>query len=152
MLPLRRILCPTDFSAHSYLALEAAVELAQHFSAELLLVHVVIPSVEWSMAPGAMMASNIPGPLEVLASAKETLAKVRKDRTPDNVAVREIVLEGVAADEISRKAKEEKADIIVMGTHGLTGWRHLIFGSVAEKVVRLATCPVITVPDAQKMA
>jgi len=134
------------------LALEAAVELAQHFSAELLLVHVVIPSVEWSMTPGSMMASNIPGPLEVLFNAKETLAKVRKERTPDNVIVREMVLEGAAADAISRKAREEKADVIVMGTHGLTGWRHLVFGSVAEKVVRQASCPVITVPDAQKMA
>jgi len=150
MLPFRSILCPTDFSDHSYLALDAATELARHFQAELLLVHVIVPSVESSVIPGAVMASNILQPAEMRAATGETLSQIRKQRIPDNMPVREFVLEGAAADEISRKAGEENADLIVMGTHGLTGWRHLVFGSVAEKVVRLSACPVMTVPDPEK--
>ncbi|MDY0096357.1 MAG: universal stress protein [Candidatus Vecturithrix sp.] len=150
MLPIRLILCPTDFSAQSLLALEAAVELAHHFRSELVLVHVIVPSIESSVIPGAIMASNIPKPAELPVATNESLDKIRRERIPDDIVVRECVLEGAAADEISRKAGEEDADLIVMGTHGLTGWRHLVFGSVAEKVVRLSTCPVMTVPDAEK--
>jgi len=59
--------------------------------------------------------------------------------------VRQIVVLGGAADEIIRISGEEKVDLIVIATHGQTGWRHMVFGSVAEKVVRLAPCPVLTV-------
>jgi len=59
--------------------------------------------------------------------------------------VRQIVVLGEAADEIVRMSEEQRVDLIVIATHGQTGWRHMVFGSVAEKVVRLAPCPVLTI-------
>jgi nucleotide-binding universal stress UspA family protein len=78
------------------------------------------------------------------------LNEVAEKRTLPNLNVRKIVLEGNAAEQIVDLARSEKADIIVTATHGLTGWRKFIFGSVAEKVVRLAGCPVLTVPAPQE--
>lgn len=141
MLPFKKILYPTDFSEASYEALKAANELALHFSAELCLVHVVSPVVQTSpdFAPSVL-------PLQKMeASAENSLQEVIKQRVPKELQVRQIVVLGRAADEIIRISEEEKVDLIVIATHGQTGWRHMVFGSVAEKVVRLAPCPVLTV-------
>jgi universal stress protein A len=145
MLPFRKILWPTDFSEPSYEALKAANELAVHFSAQLLLVHVV------SMVP--VIPSLMGGPSfdvalyqqELEASHKKLLDDVIKQRVPKELSVRPLVRQGDAALEIVRVVEEEKADIIVIATHGHTGWRRLVFGAVAEKVVRHATCPVLTI-------
>jgi nucleotide-binding universal stress UspA family protein len=68
-----------------------------------------------------------------------------KSRIPKDVQSQAKIEQGEAADEILRAAREEGADVIVIATHGLTGWRHMVFGSVAEKVVRTAPCPVLTI-------
>ena len=76
--------------------------------------------------------------------AKELAALA--DKVPGGIGVTTRVIEGNPADQIVDFAKENEMDMIVMATHGLTGWRHFIFGSVAEKVVRLSRCPVLTIP------
>ena len=141
MLPFKKILYPTDFSEPSYEALKAANELALHFSAELCLVHVVSPDVQTSpdLAGSGLVLQ------EIEALAEKSLQEVVKQRVPKELHTCQIVVLGEAADEIIRISEETKADIIVIATHGQTGWRRFVFGSVAEKVVRLAPCPVLTI-------
>jgi nucleotide-binding universal stress UspA family protein len=145
MLPFRKILCPTDFSEPSYEAIKAAGELASHFESELCLLHVVspVPVVPMGAEPSAF---NIPlYEQELEASSKRSLEEMIHQLEWKELKVRLIVLRGNAADEIVRTADEENADLIVIATHGRTGLDRLIFGSVAEKVVRLAKCPIFTV-------
>lgn len=152
MLPVKKILCPTDFSEPSYEGLKAANELAEHFSAELCLAHVVAPvPVPMAQSPTVPEAFNVASyRTELEASAQRSLQEVVEQKIPKELRVRQIIGHGEAANEIVRIAEEETADMIVIATHGLTGWRHLIFGSVAEKVVRLAGCPVLTIRVSEK--
>lgn len=144
MWPFQKILCPTDFSEPSYEGLQRGVELASHFGAELLVVNVVpvIPP----LPPDPNFAFEVPEYERALhADAERKLSEIVQQRIPTTVKAQAVVAHGDAADEIVRIAQEEGADLIVIATHGLTGWRHLVFGSVAEKVVRLAQCPVLTI-------
>jgi nucleotide-binding universal stress UspA family protein len=148
MLPLKKILAPTDFSEPSFKGLRVANELAEHFAAELIVVNVVSP-VHFVTPPGPAAASATAFSTvmkEMLASANTSIEKAREERVSQDILSRAMVLEGSAAEEIVRAAAEEKADVIVLATHGRTGWRRFILGSVSEKVVRLAECPVITIP------
>jgi universal stress protein A len=150
MFPVKKILCPVDFSEPSLLALQTAVEIAQQNSAELLLVHVVQP-VQPVAAPGVPAGYAIQDYYEErTAAAHKSFEEITEKNVPEGAAVRTNVLRGQAADEIVREAESEKADIIVLATHGWTGWRRFIFGSVAEKVVRLSSCPVLTIPKPEK--
>lgn len=143
MLPFVRILSPTDFSAASLEALDRAVEVATSFQAELLLVHVVepMPAVTPDFGYGLEVAPYEDG---VYADTEERLQEVIERRVPPEVKSRALLRYGEPSREIVKIAEEENADLIVIATHGLTGWRHLVFGSVAEKVVRLAGCPVLS--------
>jgi universal stress protein A len=148
MIPFKKIICPTDFSEPSYEGVKAAHEMALHFSAELVLVHVVppmthIPIPVMSISEGFDVNRY---QKEMILYAKKSLNNVVKDMISEKVSSREEVIEGNAADKIVELAESENADAIITATHGLTGWRHLIFGSVAEKVVRLSSCPVLTIP------
>jgi len=143
MLPFKKILCPTDFSGASYEGLDAADEIAGHFSAEVLLVHVVEPLV--TAPPGPTAFSVAAYQKELLQSAQSGLNAVAKERFSREIKVEQAVLEGGAAYQIVQFAEKMKVDLIVIATHGQTGCRHLLFGSVAEKVVRLASCAVLTV-------
>jgi len=148
MLPITKILCPTDFSEPSYKALDTANELAEKFDAEVLLIHVLSPVFVYpaaALAPGIIKTPDI-NDIDRDEMAYKSLSMTLEKRVPDSVKSRSILEKGNPADEIVKGAKAEKADLIVIGTHGFTGWRHLILGSVAEKVVRLASCPVLTVP------
>jgi len=144
MLHFSRILWPTDFSTASYEALQIADELASHFGAELLLLHVVHPiAVVPSPAP-----SQFNGPAyqrAVEAHALQTLQDIAKKKVSHNIKARPGVLIGSAANVIVDSASKEEADLIVIATNGETGLQRFVFGSVAEKVVRLATCPVLTI-------
>ncbi|HUU39430.1 MAG TPA: universal stress protein [Desulfatiglandales bacterium] len=152
MLPIKKILFPTDFSEPSYEALKAADELASHFSAELVLIHVVSPV---PMYPTPMTPSDFTSSIGFVTSyqqemevyAKESLDQVVQERVSKGIKSRTRVCLGDAADEIVGTATDENADLIVIATHGLTGWRRFMFGSVAEKVVRLAQCPVLTIRE-----
>lgn len=144
MLPVKLILCPTDFSGPACTCVRSASELAEHFGAELLLVNVVpaLPSVP----PDPNYVFKIPEYERYLhADAEAHLKKVREELVGKNVKVRTQVGHGDAAEEIVLIAKKEGADLIVISTHGSTGLERWVFGSVAEKVVRLAECPVLTV-------
>ena len=148
MLPITKILCPTDFSEPSYKALETANELAKHFNAEIILIHILSPVFVYpatALAPGLSKVSEI-SDVDRDEMAYKSLSMTLKEKVSESIKSRSIMGKGNPAEEIVRSAREEKADLIVIGTHGFTGWRHLILGSVAEKVVRLASCPVITIP------
>ena len=146
MLPLKKILYPTDFSEASYEALKVANELAVHFSAELWVVHAISPLATTTSPGGFSLIA------EMEKAAQTSLQEVIKERIPKEVHIRQSITIGGAADEILRIAEQERVDLIVIGTHGQTGWRHAVFGSVAEKVVRLASCPVLSIRAPHKQA
>jgi len=151
MLPLKLILCPTDFSGPACTCVRTGSELAEHFGAELLLVNIV-PVVP-PAPPDPNYVFKIPEYERYLhADAEKQLRETREKLVGKNVKVRTQVGHGSAADEIVRIAKTEGADLIVISTHGSTGLEHWVFGSVAEKVVRLAECPVLTVRQQEKAA
>ncbi len=145
MLPIKRILWPTDFSEPSYAALKTAEELAQHFSAELVVLHVVPPipvlptknSLEGIFSPSY--------PLEMESQAREALMKLVERNISGKTKTEALVLHGNVGAEIVNVAKRENVDVVVIATHGSTGWQRSIFGSVAEKVIRMAPCPVLSI-------
>ncbi len=148
MLPFKKILCPIDFSDFSLQALDQAGELAAHFGAQLCVLHVT-QSVEmiYVLAPygGGAPSDIVRLEREVRKGAKHELQRILKREGLQQIAVQPFLLEGNAADKIVDVAEQEGADLLVISTHGRSGWRHLVFGSVAEKVVRLAPCPVLVV-------
>lgn len=146
MLPFRKILCPTDFSDPSFEAMEVANELAMHFSAELHILHVVAP------IPVDVNDTMMQVPPYVLQhqqrlekSSSEKLREEITGRISEKIAVHSHVVVGNAADQIVKLADDESVDLIVISTRGQTGLKRLVFGSVAEKVVRLASQPVLTI-------
>lgn len=143
MLPLKKILCPTDFSEPSYAALRHAVELARHFNAELWLIHVV-PFLPVA-APDLVVVAAVPSDAERMEEARKELAAAAAARVPGDVQAHSEVRMGYADKEIVCAAHDEGFDLVVIATFGNTGWRHLVFGSVAEAVVRQSRCPVLTV-------
>ncbi|MFW6129420.1 MAG: universal stress protein [Candidatus Aminicenantaceae bacterium] len=145
MLPINKILWPTDFSEPSYNALKSAVEMAEKFGSTLYLVHVIapIPAVAGPMGPAGFDVSLYQEELKKSASKK--LKQISENKVPEKIKIQTIIKHGEAATEINRAAKEENIDLIVIATHGETGLGHLIFGSVAEKVVRNASSPVLTI-------
>lgn len=148
MLPLRNILCPTDFSQPSYQALEAAAELALHFDAHLTVVTVIPPQpgpLATADGLGTPAAAEGPSPDDLRRQTEIRLAETVHERVPDEIQVRLVVSMGDPAEEILAAADRESADALVIATHGRTGWRRFLFGSVAERVVRHSLCPVLTI-------
>lgn len=154
---LGRILAPTDFSRFSGFALEWAANLAEALRAELILLHVVPEEegkiIEEVIAEGA--AVNIPRGVRenVLKERQKKFQEQFRIVLPDylrkSIRVEEILVIGVPFLEIVKTAKEKDVDLIVMGTHGRTGLAHALIGSVAEKVVHHAHCPVLTIKHPQ---
>jgi len=140
---MKRIMCPTDFSDAAEHAQSQAVGLARALGAELLLLHVA------TEAPLGNTALYTPEVRRVIESerkwAEEALAARVKMLAAEGLTARSAVRSGAAWQEIVDAATEEKADLIVMGTHGRTGLDRALLGSVAERVVRAAACPVLTV-------
>ena len=143
MLPITKILCPTDFSEPSLAALETACELAKHFDAELRVLHVL--PFNPPFPSDMVVTSYYPSDSERIQEAHRQVANLIEHRIPAGVRVLPEVKMGHTANEIVCAADNEDVNVIVIGTHGETGWRHLAFGSVAEKVVRMAHRPVLTV-------
>jgi len=143
MIRFERILCPTDFSEASTQSFTYAVDLARQFDAEVVFVH-VLAAVPVDVTAYAFET----GPSEC-AAARRAHAEEWLDALIHNldgaVRARRLVVQGNPAETILDAADGCHADLIVIATHGATGWRHLFFGSVAEKVVRLARTPVLTV-------
>jgi nucleotide-binding universal stress UspA family protein len=147
MIDLRRILVPTDFSKHSRNALAYGAAFAEKFGAELHLLHVVqdlavfIPDAVTGVPP------TTPPVEQLTAAAQEALAQMVREQPLPGVTPLTDVREGTPFYEIIRFAREKDIDLIVMGTHGRSGLAHVLLGSVTEKVVRKAPCPVLTVRD-----
>ncbi|MBI4510043.1 MAG: universal stress protein [Deltaproteobacteria bacterium] len=141
---IRKILCPVDFSEPARDALLFAADLAQQYDAELTLLHVYqIPG--YAFPEGIVLA----GP-EVMAELMVRIDKVLGEWKSDAeghgaMRVSTLSVQGAPWNEIVRTAREQGYDLVVIGTHGRTGLKHVILGSVAEKVVRRAPCPVLTV-------
>lgn len=145
MITLNKILVPTDLSEFSQHALRYGCELAHRFSAELHLLNVAQDIV--AMVPEPGMAFPAPG--EYMQELREASARALQE-LPDptwlrGVKVSRDVRVGTPFVEIVRYAREAGIDLIVIGTHGRSGLAHVLLGSTAEKVVRKAPCPVLTV-------
>lgn len=139
-----RILFATDFSESSEYAFEHALTLAKKFNARLTILHVInepvdlrgfyVPHISFEKLED-----------EIRESAEKMMQKFCRNKIKDFSNYETFVLAGIPYDEILKKAEEEKASLIVLGTHGRTGIDHVLFGSTAEKVVRKSRCPVMTV-------
>lgn len=130
------ILVPIDFSPDAEQALELAVMLAQQFQARITLLHAVHLPVTTEVSLTAYFS-------EMEASAERGMETYQKRVEEVGVAVEALVQVGIPFRQIIETAGNEGVDLIIMGTHGRTGVQHLMLGSVAERVVRLAPCPVL---------
>ncbi len=137
MLPIRTILYPTDFSPHSDLACQFAGALARDYGARLIVAHVFHEPV---VAYGAGLTASDRDAAEIELKSWASLLASQFGL----VAVEHRLAVGNPAAEILRLAEEVKSDLIVLGTHGRTGLGRLVLGSVAERVLRGAACPVVT--------
>jgi nucleotide-binding universal stress UspA family protein len=145
LMNIHTILVPTDFSEYSDKAFSWALEMAEKWDAKLTLLHIV-PTPNY---PPMMIADGGFNPVDFESSlvadaekqAKEMASRV--DR-PD-ISIETKVLVGSAFHDICKIAEQDKSDLIVMGSHGRTGLSHVFLGSVAERVVRHAPCPVLVV-------
>ncbi len=145
MLSFKKILCPSDFSDGSRAGLAAAAEIAKRYEAELYLVHVIPVLPPAPPDPNFVLA--VPEYERALhVDAERKLQALAQELTAAGLRAHTIIRHGDAGPEIVRAAAAESVDLIVIATHGLTGWQHVMFGSVAEKVVRLARRPVLSVP------
>lgn len=142
MISIKNILAPTDFSVPSRHALKYAAELAKRFEAQLHLVTVVESVIPLIPEAFSAQAEQIE---EQRKAGRHALDRMCDDPMLSTLNPRVHVLSGSAHGEILEFAKSRGIDLLVVGTHGRTGLSHLFMGSVAEKLVRLAPCPVLTV-------
>ena len=143
---LKNILVPIDFSDHSRKALQYALPFAEKYGAKIILLHVVEPRVYPEnyfdvIIPAEMEQVN----MELAATARKQLGEWRRQEIDPKIAADSIVRIGKPYAEIINTAKELDIDLIVIATHGYTGLKHVVLGSTAERVVRHAVCPVLTV-------
>ena len=144
-LEIRLILCPIDFSEFSQRAYQHALSLAEHYQAKLVVQHVVElwrhPSASFAASGGLYEEFR-----QVLRETGEDhLQQFVKNHAHDKIQPELVVHEGSAPDSILSFAQTQKADLIVMGTHGRRGFDHLMLGSVTDRVMRSASCPVLAV-------
>jgi nucleotide-binding universal stress UspA family protein len=138
-----KILVPIDFSEHSTAALEVAIELANAFDSKLHLLHC------YQIQPGGISPYGIAIPssyfTEIRDTAARQLAEWQAKHVPAGIPVDASTMSEFPSKAITMTAEEIGADLIVMGTRGLSGFKHVMLGSVAERTVRIAPCPVMTV-------
>ena len=150
MLPLKRVLCPTDFSPPSLEAVDAAAELSLYFRSRLFCLHVIVPPqpLVATAESAGLTAHPLPSPA-VLADARRSaemrLAEVIHDRLDPQVDLSLRVLVGEPAGGILKTAEDEGVDLIVIASHGRRGWRRFLYGSVTEEVMRSAHRPVLVI-------
>lgn len=144
MKQFERILVAIDFSDNSSFAFDYGLSLARQFGSELLLLHVINEPVD-------LRGFYVPHisfeqlEKEIAAGAAVMMEKFCQEKLAGYSNYKTSIVTGTPFDEIIRKAEEIDASLIVIGTHGRTGLDHIIFGSTAERVVRGATCPVLTI-------
>ncbi|HJT79869.1 MAG TPA: universal stress protein [Chthoniobacterales bacterium] len=143
-LDLKKILVPLDFSAPSKQAFQYALQFARQFGAELTLIHILSRT-----APSFADLATVPSfsERELDDTEKNMTELVAVARAAQLAATRWTLRIGLPAHEIVEAAKELDVDLIVIATHGYTGWKHFCIGSTAERVVRAAPCPVFVVRE-----
>ena len=139
----QRIVVATDFSDSSEAAWGLAQRVAAALHSEIVLVHVFVPPLVYGEPAAALGGADVYENAE--RWVEETLSRWAGSARAQNIAVRTIVRTGTAHEEIVAVATEERADVVVLGTHGRTGLVRVLIGSVAERVIRFAPCPVLTV-------
>ncbi|HET6442343.1 MAG TPA: universal stress protein [Phycisphaerae bacterium] len=145
MIRLTKLLVPTDFSEDSEQAARYAVELAKRFQAEIHCIHVVdIPADLLSTSDYYMTGPSEQFIDQIREESKKNLEGFA-EKNLEGAQVQTAFLEGSPFVEIIRYARDQQIDLVVIATHGRTGLKHVLFGSVAEKVVRKAPCPVLVV-------
>lgn len=143
VLPWRSILVPIDFSPTSLDALDIAVPIARDAKASVLLLSVVESPAQATALEGVFLSD------EVIPTVKETKLKLlalAKRQVPASISRSCSAIRGKPSDTITRFAKDQRIDLIVLATHGYTGFEHFILGSTAEHVVRDAPCAVLVIP------
>jgi universal stress protein A len=138
-----KVLAPIDFSNRSRELLQYAAAFAREHESRLILLHVVEPVI-YSADLGTFAAPLQTISYEMKKAAQEKLAEWAKEEA--GISVRTIVVVGTPFQQITNAAAREKADLIILTTHGFTGLKHILMGSTAERVVRHAACPVLTLP------
>jgi nucleotide-binding universal stress UspA family protein len=152
MLELKVLLCPVDFSEFSIRAYEHALSLAEHYRSKLMVLHVVEPFRHSYLGFAASASLYDQACHSLLEAGTEQLQSFVVDHTRRNVQPDLVVSIGLAADSILALAETHQADGIVMGTHGRRGYDRLMLGSVADRVMRTAPCPVLVVCKSQREA
>ena len=139
-----RILCPTDFSEFSDMAFRYALSIAQHYRGELFVQHVV---ESWQHPEAAFVPGHyyLEFQSRLLHKGEDELQRFVKHHASNGIRPEPVVEQGIAADSILALAEAQKVDLIVMGTHGRRGFDRLMVGSVTERVLRKAACPVLAV-------
>jgi nucleotide-binding universal stress UspA family protein len=143
---IKKILVPIDFSDYSKNALRYAAQFAKTLNAKLFLVYVIEPIIypsDFSMGQVAIPSAE----MDLTKRAEEELDLLARNLIDPGLKVERMIKTGKPFVEINEIAKEEDIDLIIMATHGHTGVEHLLFGSTAEKVVRKAPCPVLTLRE-----
>ena len=146
MIEIRRILCPIDFSDYSRRALDHAIAIARWYESTVTVLHVFSTAPVAAVGPGPVVLEPIlltAGDRDQLLA--DTKAFAQTESAP-GITIDAAVRQGDTAGEILEQATSMKADLVVIGTHGRSGFERLLLGSVAEKVLRKASCPVMTVP------
>jgi nucleotide-binding universal stress UspA family protein len=142
-LKIKLILCPIDFSEFSVSAYQHALSLAEHYQAKLVAQHIVEmwrhPSADFAASAGLYEEYS----QALRESGNKQLQEFVENHTHDDIQPELVVQIGVAADSIVSFAQLQKADVIVMGTHGRRGFDRLMLGSVTDRVMRTASCPVL---------
>jgi nucleotide-binding universal stress UspA family protein len=144
VMQVNNILVPIDFSNYSEKALAYASEIAQSYNAQLQLLHIIEETMHpaFSVTGKSSIFDLVPG---IKDDSKKRTEKMLNKFVSDKVKSKVFIQGGRAANDIIKFAKENSTDLIVIATHGLTGLEHMLLGSVTEKVVRMAHCPVFTV-------
>ena len=146
MLPLKKILWPTDFSEPSYESLKIAKEMAIHFSAELFFVHVIAPLPPFAPPPKDRPDFNVTEYIKNLhSSAEKSIQEVIDKKVGNKLKTHITVAHGDIAEKIVRHALKENIDLIIMASHGTGGWRKPHLGRVTEKLVRISSVPALII-------
>ena len=140
---LRLILVPIDFSSHAEAVLAWGAHLAEEHGSRIVLLHVYHLPVEFQQLEGAYLPPDFWS--TVKSEAEQTLARYAEQLRAHKLEVEAVVREGYPASVIVDEAESRSADLIVIGTRGLSGLKHLLLGSIAERVVQKAPCAVLTV-------
>jgi nucleotide-binding universal stress UspA family protein len=146
MIEIRRILCPIDFSDYSRRALDHAIAIARCYESTVTVLHVFSTAPAAAVGPGPVVFEPI---VLTAVDRNQLLADIKafaETESAPGITTEAVVRDGNTASEILEQATSMKADLLVIGTHGRSGFERLLLGSVAEKVLRKSNCPVMTVP------